>query len=170
MKQIGQNSWQKITKTMRLKPRLLRDIRFNANVETHWEALDFVAIPTKSGNEGVIVAELHGDAYALSYEIKRSITDTRTGRSKPIICDFCYTWQRGGNAANITFTRSDGSSLTYLCCADLLCSLHVRGLTPQAALSRSQLREDIDDTERIVRLRRRLEERFEYIGTAPITV
>lgn len=168
MHQISREQWQTIVKAARITQRLARNIRFNP--EQHWKSREFITASVKSGNEGVFVAEVENGLYALAYTLKRSLTDTRTGRSKPVVCDFCCTWQRGGNAASITFTRTDNTSVTFLCCADLLCSLHVRGLTPQATLSRSQLREDITDDERISRLRKRLATRIETIGAEPVAV
>lgn len=80
-----------------------------------------------------------------------------SGRTEAIICDFCATWQRGSNSASIAFTR-EKSTQTFLCCGDLLCSLHVRNKTQASKLSRTQLRENNTVEERVARLRARLSE------------
>lgn len=134
-----------------IKPRLSRELRFVPEEITSWEQRDFLAILTKSKNEGVLLYGDHTAAFMLSKR-KPGVS----GRIEPIICDLCATWQRGSNSATITFTRSDKSTVSYLCCGDLDCSLHVRGLTAAGKLARTQLREDITPTRRIERLHTRL--------------
>ena len=98
-----------------------------------------------------------------------AVADKATGRSKPITCDFCLTWQRGSNAGRITFERaSDKHKFTYLCCGDLQCSLHIRGQTPQAMLSRTQLREDTTVEQRIARLQERVMRIITTLGAEPV--
>ncbi|HSH18286.1 MAG TPA: FBP domain-containing protein [Candidatus Saccharimonadales bacterium] len=84
----------------------------------------------------------------------RGILDKMTGRTIPVTCDFCATWQRGSDAARITFIHTNDESHTYsfLCCADLECSRHVRNKTAAAVLSRTQLHEDMTPQQRIDRL------------------
>ncbi|MNY56422.1 hypothetical protein D3C86_1925030 [compost metagenome] len=94
--------------------------------------------------------------FVVPFRLQARKASSMTGRVEAIICDFCSTWQRGSNSAVITFDRSDKSSRSYLCCADLLCSLHVRDLTTQAALSRTQLREQVTPERRVERLRESL--------------
>lgn len=130
-----------------IKPRLSRELRLVPEEIANWEQRDFLAVPTKSKNEGVLLYGDHTTAFMLS---KRK--PGASGRIEPIICDLCATWQRGSNSATITFMRSDKSTVSYLCCADLDCSLHVRGLTPASKLARTQLREDITLERRIQRL------------------
>jgi len=145
--------------SQRIKPRLQRDLRFNPESIEDWESRDFLVVWTRSAQEGVMVVPTAHDVRLVPFTMLRTITDSTTGRQKPIICDFCHTWQRGGNAARITFTRqSDGHNRTFLCCADLLCSLHVRDKTAQSKLSRTQLYEDLSAAERVVRLNRKIAE------------
>jgi len=156
MQQLTANEFDVLLQQAKIKPRLRRDIRFTLNAIADWEDRELLAISTKSGREGVVAIELDSNVSVIPYELLARVADT-TGRSKPITCDFCHTWQRGGNAGRITFTRkSDGHTLTFLCCADLQCSLHVRGKTPQALLSRTQLHEDLTTEQRIERLRHKL--------------
>jgi hypothetical protein len=131
----------------RLKPRLGRELRFMPEEITNWKQRDFLAVLTKSGSEGVLLYEDNTISFTLN---KRK--PGASGRVEPIICDLCATWQRGSNSATISFTRSDKSIVSYLCCADLDCSLHVRGLTNAGKLARTQLREDITPVRRIERL------------------
>lgn len=96
--------------------------------------------------------------YVVAYELTEGLAQRSTGRAQPIICDFCRTWQRGSNAASITLQPDyrTGASTTFLCCADLNCSQHVRTQTSAAKLSRAQLREDLTDERRVARLKDRL--------------
>lgn len=152
MKEIDRDSCIALLKERRIKPRLIRDIRFVPSEVANWSDRELLAIFTKGGNEGVLLIELDDTLTVLPFERSSRIIDSRTGRSKPVTCDFCKTWQRGTNAAMISFPRSDGGSNGFLCCADLNCSLHVRDLTPQATVSRTQLPEDIQTEGRIARL------------------
>lgn len=154
MNYISREAFLPLLKQARIKLRLQRELRFTPET-IPWADVEMLAITTRSGNEGVLLVEQAG-LKIIPFEIKRSLTDTRTGRSKPITCDFCHTWQKGGNAASITFVRDSQKSVTFLCCADLACSLHVRDKTPEAALSRTQLHEDLTTAQRIARLRRNL--------------
>jgi len=131
-----------------VRPRLVRELRFVPEEITNWEQRDFLAVLTKSKNEGVLLC---GDMVVAFMLGKRK--PGGSGRVEPIICDLCATWQRGSNSAIITFVRSDKSTISYLCCGDLDCSLHVRGLTIAGKLARTQLREDITPERRIQRLR-----------------
>lgn len=146
-------------KATRIKPRLIKELRFTPEDITYPETREMLAITTRSGQEGVLLVELPHAEYStlIPFILSNRITDSRTGRSRSITCDLCYTWQAGSNAARISCERaSHKASFTLLVCADLNCSLHVRGLTPQAALSRTQLREDITTVQRIARLHEKL--------------
>ena len=122
-----------------------------------WEMRELLVIPTKDGGAGVLFVELDDQLYGVSYEIS-NVRDTATGRSQPIICDFCKTWQAGGRAGSITFRmeRRSLNSISFLCCLDLKCSLHVRNMTAAAKSSRVQLREDVSLERRIERLEENL--------------
>ena len=91
--------------------------------------------------------------------------DSATGRYRAIICDFCYTWQPGSNAASITFKQAvTNNSIRWLCCVDLDCSRHVRTLTKASVVSRAQLREDITNEGRVLRLKQRLIEKIDQLS------
>ena len=141
-----------------LKPRLVRELRFVPEEIDNWEYRDFLAVFTKSKHEGVLLYEAAAIPFATGKR-KPGVS----GRVEPIICDLCATWQRGSNSATITFTRSDKSTISYLCCADLDCSLHVRGLTDAGLLARTQMREDITPDRRIIRLLEKLTTALQYL-------
>lgn len=147
MKQISRAELKEYTSAARIKPRLVRELRFVPEDVTLWGQRDFLAVLTKSKNEGVLPYEDR----VVPFRIEKRKSGV-SGRIEPIICDICSTWQRGSNSANITFARSDKSTVSYLCCADLDCSSHVRGLTNAGRLARTQLREDITPKRRIERL------------------
>jgi len=154
MQAITREQFARLVKDAHIRPRLVRDLRFVPEEITDWPDRELLAVTTRADTEGVLIAQLD-ELYVLPFEIKR-ITDKQTGRSRPITCDFCYTWQQGSNAASITFTLGDDHARGFLCCADLDCSLHVRGKTAASVLSRSQLHEDITAEQRIERLRSKL--------------
>jgi len=145
----------KLLKEAHIKPRLARTIRFAPENIENWADRDFLPVTTKSGNEGVLIVSENATLRAIIFSIA-PLAASSAGIRKPIICDICHTWRRGTEAARITLPRDDGSSVSYLCCGDLLCSLHVRDKTPAAALSRTQLRENISLEGRVERLRRQL--------------
>lgn len=147
-------------KAARVKARLTKELRFVPEDVSYPKVREMLAITTRSGQEGVLLIELphNQQPILLPFALSNRITDSRTGRSRSITCDLCYTWQAGSNAARISCERArDKTSFTLLVCADLNCSLHIRGLTPQAVLSRSQLREDITAEQRIARFREKLD-------------
>lgn len=110
----------------------------------------------RSGDQGVLVLEPDETLYIIPFEITKGITNKRTGRSTPVICDFCKTWQPGGNVGRITFKKDPKSqnSTTYLCCADLDCSRNVRTKTNASLISRAQIHEDLTDDQRVERLKK----------------
>lgn len=151
MNTIDRDQFKTLLETARIKKRLQRDLRFVPEEINDWEVRDFLAVTTKSGNEGVLLYE----DFVLSFTLAPRAANAK-GRVEAIICDICASWRRGTDSATITFAKSQKNSVTHLVCADLNCSLHVRNLTTAAKLSRVQLREHIDEPERIERLHRRL--------------
>lgn len=137
-----------------VKPRLKRELRFVPEEISDWNDRDFIAVMNKSKTEGVLVTELGGQCYA-PFRLQKRAANSK-GRVEAIICDFCSTWQRGSNSTVISFQKEKGS-VSFLVCGDLLCSLHVRGNTDAAKLSRTQLRETISVENRILRLQAKLE-------------
>lgn len=140
-----------LVKDARISRRLMRDLRYVPEEISHTELRDFVTVTTKSGKEGVL---LYGDMI-IPFELSVRATNA-SGRVEAVICDICATWQRGTNSANLTFKKGDNRTVSHLVCADLDCSLHVRGLTAVSKVSRTQLRENISSDGRIRRLHERL--------------
>ncbi|MCA9337053.1 FBP domain-containing protein [Candidatus Saccharibacteria bacterium] len=134
-------------KKTRIKPRIIRELRYVPSEILHSESRDFLVIMNKSRSEGVLLFESMFYPFSLTKKAASS-----TGRVDGIICDICSTWQRGNNAARIAFAKGDRRSVSYLVCADLDCSLHVRDMTPESKLSRVQLREHVALDGRIERL------------------
>ena len=135
----------------RIRPRLRRNVRYVPEELINWEARDFLAVTDRARNEGVLLYESHTLPFTLAARAQNA-----HGRVEAIICDICASWRRGTESAAVTFAKGDRTHVSYLVCADLDCSLHVRGLTVASKLSRTQLREHIDDDARVARLRARL--------------
>jgi len=135
----------------RIKPRLRKILRFVPEEIIEWDSRDFLAVTDKAGNEGVLLYQDATVPFVLSPRVART-----GGRVAAIICDICATWRRGPESAVITLPKGDSRSVSYLVCADLNCSLHVRAMTDAGILSRSQIREDITPDRRKERLRERL--------------
>jgi len=168
MKALTREQFAALLKEQRVRPRLVRELRFVPEAVTDWAERELLAIGTRSGTEGVLLIQAP-ELYLLPYQLTTKVADKATGRSRPITCDFCYSWQRGSNAGRITFhRRRDDHSFTFLCCADLDCSRHVRGLTPEATLSRTQLHEDITPERRIARLTEKLSALTALLEQPPI--
>ena len=134
-----------------------------------WQHYELIGLPTKNNQAGILFLEPHDKLYAVPYEIS-PLPSGPTGRAKPIICDFCKTWQAGGRAGRITFRigRRSSHSISFLCCLDLECSLHVRDRTSAAKSSRAQLREDITPKHRLERLRDQLDSLVERLSLDPL--
>lgn len=164
MKQLNKDQLEPLLKDARVKPRLIRDLKFQPdNIE--WSDRELVAIYAKNDNEGILILSPGEGVQILPFTISRRITDKQTGRSKAVICDFCFTYQAGSNAGRVTFPDLDGLRSTgYLCCADLQCSANVRTLTPASLRSRTQLHEDLTTEQRIERLKHKLQAIIERHG------
>lgn len=142
------NKLRELLKDARIKPRIIRELRYVPSEILHSESRDFLVIMNKSRSEGVLLFEDLFYPFSLTKKAASS-----TGRIDGIICDICATWQRGSNAARITLPKDEKTTVSYLVCADLDCSLHVRDMTPDSKLSRVQLREHISPQDRATRLR-----------------
>jgi hypothetical protein len=152
MNAISREEFTELTSTM--KPRLRRELRFVPEEISDWQSRDFLAVTNKQGNEGMLIVPfLQAKAVPFLLQARKP---NASGRVEAVICDICATWQRGTHSAVITFVVDKAHTVSFLCCADLLCSLHVRGKTSDATLARTQLREQITPEARIQRLRDRL--------------
>jgi hypothetical protein len=107
----------------------------------------------KASTAGILIFVGTRQVRAVAFELKK-LKAAKSGAMKPIVCDLCYTLQAGSRVALITFTlnREKTRSVSYYVCADLACSLHVRGLSNVLNFAKSQIREDITIDDRILRL------------------
>lgn len=159
MKQISTEVLGQLLKQARVKSRLIKDLRFQPEAIVNWGELELLAIFARSHYEGVLLISPSEVITVVPFTLSSYLTNTKTGRTKPAICDFCYTYQGSGGAARITFMHRDSrKSISFLCCADLRCSLHVRDQTFASTRSRTQLHEDMTPEQRVARLQRRLQQ------------
>jgi hypothetical protein len=168
MKTISQDEFDGILQRIDIKPRLKKELKFvtsTVRLPEDWADYELVAIADRTGAKGVLLLQPEEALYIAQYELSRRIVDSGTGRDRAAICDFCYTWQPGSNAASITFTHTETKhKIRFLCCGDLLCSQHVRTATKASVMSRAQLRENLSTNDRIARLKSRLVTKIEQLG------
>lgn len=172
MQKITQESFTELLSSAAIRPRIKREVRFTTSTQGEaWDTSELVAVSDRAGNKGVLLLSDGQNLYATEYEISRGIT-SKTGKAQPIICDFCRTWQTGSRSGSVTLQKSGrgAGSISFLCCADLACSQHVRNLTSAAKTSRSQLREDMTPEQRIERLEARIAEIAQLLGLTPVRV
>ena len=164
MKAITRSEFTSLLKTAQIKPRLRQEVRFAPEDIVNWNELEFITVSDRTNAKGVLIIELQGQLYVTAYEVSKRIAD-RNGRTKPVICDLCFTWQKGSGSGRIRFTRLiDMHNITLLCCGDLGCSSHVRSKTATAQLSRAHLREDLDNDQRVERLKQKLGGLVEHLA------
>ena len=172
MQTLDQNSFDAVIQSVNIKSRLKTDLKFIKSTEdfsADWSDYELVAIKDRTNDKGVLLLQPYEDLYIVQYEMSRKVIDSKSGRRRAIICDFCYTWQAGSNAASITFTVPGSKSKTrFMCCGDLHCSMHVRSLTKASVTSRSQLREDKTNETRVERLKERLQEKIVQLELASV--
>lgn len=174
MKIISTKLANEIIAKLKISKNLQKRLRLSAlsdMSEAEWKNYEVIGLPTKDNAAGILFIELEHNLYAIPYEIG-GVGDKSTGRSKPVICDFCKTWQAGGRAGSVTFRpeRRSLNSISFLCCLDLKCSLHVRDMTTAAKTSRAQLREDITQDYRIERLKDKLTLLIKRLNLEPIII
>lgn len=175
MKQLTPDMFDALLKqSAAIKPRIKREVRFGASVQTMdkdaWSECEVLPIYDKSKNKGILLLQPYDTLYAAAFESGGIVRDARSGRSKSVICDFCYTWHTGGEAGLVTFYADahSNNSTAQLSCFDLACSAHVRTSTKASIVSRAQLREHMTDEERIERLRRHLQNFIDKLGLTPL--
>lgn len=130
----------------------IKEYRIPVELKAYWPEIELVMLCDKAQAKGVLLFDDGTALSAVKYELGK-IKPNRNGASTSILCDFCFTMQSRNQTALITFdlNREKTKSVGYYCCADLQCSLHVRGLTDASLRSRSKIREDITPEGRIAR-------------------
>jgi hypothetical protein len=173
---ITQDAFRRMIDVAPIRLRMKREVRFVTSVanfdEETWERSELVTITDRSGNKGVLLLEADDrSVYLVSYELKQGMMSS-AGKAQPIICDFCRTWQTGSRSGSITLEKPgrNRGSITFLCCADLQCSQHVRSLTEASRTSRAQLREDMNTDQRIERLKMRVHEIAHILGLSSVGI
>ena len=164
MHTLDLDSFNELLKNTDIKSRVKSELKFVKSTEglaNDWSDYELISISDRTNNKGILLLEPDGELFIVQYELSRKITDFKTGRSRAVICDFCYTWQPGSNAASILFSvSSTKSKIGFLCCGDLKCSQHVRSLTKAGIVSRTQLRENMTNEDRVIRLKNRLRDKI----------
>ena len=172
MHTLSREQFDHILENADIKPRLKKELKFETstkNLPADWSEFELIDIADRTGSKGILLLQPGNSLYLAQYEIIRRIIDANTGRDRAIICDFCYTWQPGSNAASITFTHAATKhKIRFLCCGDLACSQHVRTQTKASLVSRSQLRESLSNEERVERLKTKLSEKIIDLGLQKI--
>jgi hypothetical protein len=111
-----------------------------------WASLDYLSWLHKSGHLGFVVAETPTGLAGLALE-RRVI---RSPKPRRFMCDLCCTLHEQGDIASFTrWNRGKTRSRSHLICADLGCSLYVRGLRESGC---AQMSETIDLVAKIDRL------------------
>src|SRR4051812_6959349 len=103
---MTQSEFNKLLSYSDIKSRFIKELKFVAstsNLSDDWADYELLSITDRTENAGILLLQPENALYAGQYEISRRIIDASTGRDRAIICDFCYTWQPGSNAASITF-------------------------------------------------------------------
>jgi hypothetical protein len=175
MNKLTTEQFDSLLKTAAIKPRFKRDIKFLLSTEhmgdAAWNETELLPIWNKSKHGGILLLQPTDNLYMVAFDATKPTTDT-TGRTKPVICDLCYTWQSASNGGFVTFypNKQSDNSTAYLCCMDLACSANVRTKTAAAIQSRAQLREDMTNDDRVRRLRLKLRILIDRLGIQPTSV
>lgn len=173
MNTLTNEQFEMMLKDAPIKPRLKRDLKFRQSTEhmdvSAWVETELLPIWNKSKNGGILLIQLSDDLFILPFDATRAAADA-TGRSKPVICDLCYTWQPSSSGGFVTFypDKSGDNSVSLLCCQDLRCSDNVRTKTSAGIKSRTQLREHMTNEDRVERLKQKTNDFIKRLGIAPI--
>ena len=174
MKKLSLDNFNQLMTDSSIKPRLKKELRFVTSTENisdeEWHDRETLNITDRNGNKGVLLIELDENLYIAPYELKTGIISSTTGKSQAVICDLCKSWQSGSRSGSITFAIDRTTNVSYLCCEDLKCSLHIRNQTNAGHISRTQLREDLSIEQRIDRFKSRLQMIVTKLDLTPVTL
>jgi hypothetical protein len=174
MQTLDQATFSHLLQDSDIKPRLKKELKFIAStshLNADWTQYELIAITDRTGDKGILLLQPEATLYIAQYELARRIVDSVTGRDRAIICDLCYTWQPGANAASISFTHAlTKHTVRFLCCGDLACSQHVRTATKASVASRAHLRESLSNEDRVARLTRKLLAIIDQLGLPPMII
>lgn len=121
-----------------------------------WEHLDYVGwVDARAPEHAYLVTDVTGPVVGITLRVPRA----RPLRGRHGLCSLCRTQHRGSNTSLMVAPRAGEAGRnhntvgTYMC-ADLACSLYVRGL--RRSFGGGSMRETIDEARRIERLRANL--------------
>lgn len=146
--------YQSILTGLGIKVRTLKKLNdYNDNL-LKLKKPELIPFYDKKRNGVALMLGLQVDNYQLVYfEQGASLIDSKTGRSKPAICDLCWTWHAGVAIRYITFSKSPRHrGITKIVCSDIVCSLSVRYLGLDSEQSKINLPESTQEIERLARL------------------
>lgn len=131
-----------------------KDLRIPDLSKTDWKNLDYFGWRHPSGHLGYIIYEYLGNLRGLVLTPGRG-----SGRLIPKICSWCTTPQLGDRITSFsTPSKIDSNrSIGNYVCADLECSLYIRGLKQTGS---AKLSETLNIVERSLRLRANLDNFF----------
>ena len=96
MQLLTSDQFEKILAAAPIKPRFKRDLKFIQSTERigeeDWAETELLAIWNKSKTGGIVLAQPGNELFMIPFDASKHTAD-KTGRSKPVICDLCYTWQ-----------------------------------------------------------------------------
>ena len=168
MVKLSHNSFQNIAKDLVKNKQTREELVLSFNEET--AIFEVSAVFDKPRRSGILLCSLGGKLYGVPFSLSKIKPDT-SGRTKPIICDFCFTRQSGSRVAFITFKKlARNRSNSWLCCADLGCAGNARGLTVVAQDSVKLLQESINTTQAIDRLQKHMLRVVETLELTPIEI
>lgn len=173
MQQLTIEQFESMLADAPIKPRFKRELKFRQSTphmnELAWAETELLAIWNKSKTGGIVLAQPGNELFMIPFDASKHTAD-KTGRSKPVICDLCYTWQPSSGGGFVTFypDKTGSNSVSLLCCLDLRCSEHVRTKTAAGLTSRTQLREHMTNEARAERLRQRLQTFIVRLSNQPV--
>ncbi|MDQ6527372.1 FBP domain-containing protein [Nocardioides sp. LHD-245] len=124
--------------------------------ERPWESLDFLGwIDPRAPLQAYVLAPVEGGLAGV--QLRRNTTNAGTKRAR--MCSLCLTTHPGSGVSLMVAPRAGqrgraGNTVGVDVCADLACSLYVRGRLAAPAMTAAQETLPVED--RIVRLQRNL--------------
>ena len=123
--------------------------------EQRWDALDFLGwVAPRAPMQSYLVAPRGGTGEELvGIQLRRNVGGTGPKRAR--LCSICLTHHSGPGVSLMVAPRAgssgrEGNSVGVDICADLRCSLYVRGLIP--APTSAQTRETLSVEDKVARL------------------
>jgi hypothetical protein len=129
--------------------------------QSPWEDLDFLGWRDPKAHERAYLVVETGDRFT-GIELRRaSAAGKARGFTSTSLCSFCHTAHTGGGVALLSARRSgaagrQGNTVGQYMCADLSCSLYVRG-KKQTLLGGGSLDDGIPLEKKVARIRAKLD-------------